>query len=140
MYCSQNSDAEDLFQEILLQLWKAWPGFTASSKVSTWIYQISLNNAITRLRKQKRRPLHTVLSGVQEAVRETATQRLDILFDQELQLAIEGLDKLDKALVMLYLEEKRYKEIAEILGLSENNVGVKINRIKRKLKEKIQRG
>jgi RNA polymerase sigma-70 factor (ECF subfamily) len=139
MYCSDSTDAEDLFQEILLQLWKSWPTFKATSKVSTWIYQVGLNTAITRLRKNSRRPLHLALLPAQDLIGEATTHRLDILFDQELQAAINGLDKLDKALVMLYLDEKSYKEIAEILGLSEVNVGVKINRIKRKLKEKINR-
>jgi RNA polymerase sigma-70 factor (ECF subfamily) len=139
IYCSENTDAEDLYQEILLHLWKAWPGFKATAKVSTWIYQVSLNTAITRLRKNSRRPAHQALSWAQEGIKEVATQRLDILFDQELQAAINGLDKFDKALVILYLEEKSYKEIAEITGLSEGNVGVKINRIKKQLKEKIKR-
>ncbi|MDB5262834.1 MAG: polymerase sigma factor, sigma-70 family [Adhaeribacter sp.] len=139
MYCSDNTDAEDLFQEILLHLWKSWPTFNATAKVSTWIYQVSLNTAITRLRKNSRRPAHKVLSLAQDSIREVPTQRLDILFDKELQDAIDGLDKFDKALVILYLDEKSYKEIAEIMGLTEGNVGVKINRIKKKLKEKIKR-
>ena len=139
MYCSDSTDAEDLFQEILLQLWKAWPTFQAASKVSTWIYRIGLNTAITRLRKNSRRPALEALSLAQQAIGEIPSQRLDILFDQELQAAIDGLHKFDRALVMLYLEEKSYKEIAEIMGLSEGNVGVKINRIKKLLKEKINR-
>lgn len=64
--------------------------------------------------------------------------RLDILFDNELQIAIDGLDRMDKALIMLYLDEKSYKEIAEIMGFTESNVGVKVNRIKTKLKERMR--
>jgi RNA polymerase sigma-70 factor, ECF subfamily len=139
MYCADSTDAEDLFQEILLQLWKSWPTFHATSKVSTWIYRIGLNTAITRLRKNSRRPDLQALSFAQDAIGEIPSQRLDILFDQELQAAINELDKFDRALVMLYLEEKSYKEIGEIMGLSESNVGVKINRIKKQLKEKINR-
>lgn len=137
MYCSDNIEAEDLFQEILLQLWKSWPRFNQNSTVSTWIYKIGLNTAITRLRKKNMKPLHHGLTKAQNNIADASSERLDITFEKELQEAIVGLDKVDKALVMLYLDEKTYKEIAEIMGLSENNVGVKINRIKKKLKTKI---
>ena len=139
MYCTDNTDSEDLFQEIILQLWKSWPGFNSTAKVSTWMYRIGLNTAITRLRKNKRRPSLQALSTGHDAIPEVSPQRLDILFDKELQAAIDKLDKLDRALVMLYLDEKSYREIAEIMGLSEGNVGVKISRIKAKLKEIINR-
>lgn len=139
VYCTDNSDSEDLFQEIILQLWKAWPGFNSASKVSTWMYRIGLNTAITRLRKEKRRPVLQGLSVGHNAIPEASAQRLDILFDKELQAAIDKLDKVDRALVMLYLDEKSYREIAEIMGLSEGNVGVKISRIKVKLKKIINR-
>jgi len=135
MYCSDSTDAEDLFQEILLQLWKAYPQFNKSSKVSTWMYRVGLNTAITRLRKNNRSPSFEELASVHQALPETGVQRLDILFDKDLQEAIDRLDKFDRALLMLYLDEKSYKEIAEIMGLSESNVGVKVNRIKKKLKE-----
>lgn len=138
MYCSDNADVEDLFQEILLQLWKSWPRFNQNSTISTWMYQIGLNTAITRLRKNNRKPLHHGLTKAQNSIAETSSERLDIIFDKALQDAIVGLGKVDKALVMLYLDEKTYKEISEIMGLSENNVGVKINRIKKKLKTKIK--
>lgn len=137
IYCSDNTDAEDLFQEILLQLWRSYPRFNRVSKVSTWMYRIALNTAITRLRKLNRSPRLQELSFIQNSIPEHTPSRLDILFDKELQSAISSLDKLDKALVMLYLDEKSYKEIAEIMNLSESNVGVKINRIKKKLKEKM---
>lgn len=137
MYCTNNVDAEDLFQDILLQLWKAWPSFKGSSKVSTWMYKVSLNTSIIRLRKNSRSPKLQELSFVQHTIPEQESGRMDILFNKELQKAISNLNKLDKALVMLYLDEKTYKEISEIMGMSENNIGVKINRIKKKLKEKM---
>ncbi len=137
IYCTDNNDAEDLFQEIILQLWKSWPTFNSGSKISTWIYRIGLNTAITRLRKNKRQPYFQTLSVMQNAIPDSTSHRIDVLYDNELQFAISQLNKLDKALVMLYLEEKNYKEIAEILGISESNVGVKINRIKKKLRENI---
>jgi RNA polymerase sigma-70 factor (ECF subfamily) len=139
MYCSDSSEAEDLFQEILLQLWKAWPTFQATSKVSTWIYLIGLNTAITKLRKNSRHPSFQAISLAQHAIGEVSSQRLDILFDQKLQAAFDELNKFDRALLMLYLDERSYKEKADIMGLSESNVGVKISRIKKILKEKTNR-
>ena len=118
-----------------MQLWKAYPQFNKTSKVSTWMYRVGLNTAITRLRKNNRSPSFEELASVHQALPETGVQRLDILFDKDLQGAIDRLDKFDRALLMLYLDEKSYKEIAEIMGLSESNVGVKVNRIKKKLKE-----
>ena len=139
MYCADNEDAEDLFQDILFQLWRSWPTFNSAAKLSTWMYRISLNTAITRLRKNKRRPLLKSLSLAQHSIPNDPSERLDILFDEELQDAIASLDKMDRGIVMLYLDEKSYKEIAEIMGLSESNVGVKINRIKEKLRKTINR-
>ena len=137
MYCNDNEDAEDLFQDILFQLWKSWPTFNSDSKVSTWMYRIGLNTAITRLRKNKQKPLFQSLSVSQHSIPNDLSQRLDILFDEELQTAIASLNKIDKGIVMLYLDERSYKEIAEIMGLTESNVGVKINRIKEKLRKTI---
>ncbi len=139
MYCDDNEDAEDLFQDILFQLWKSWPTFNSDSKVSTWMYRIGLNTAITRLRKNKQRPLFQSLTLAQHSIPNDSSQRLDILFDEELQNAIASLNKMDKGIVMLYLDEKSYKEIGEIMGLTESNVGVKINRIKEKLRKTINR-
>lgn len=138
MYCKDNDDVNDLFQDMLLQLWQAWPSFKAQSKLTTWMYRICLNTAIARLRKSNRSPVLQALTLAQYGMPNDAPYRLDILFDTELQTAIDGLDRIDKALIMLYLDEKSYKEIAEIMGLSESNVGVKLNRIKTKLKERIR--
>ncbi len=138
MYCNDHDDSEDLFQEIVLQLWRSYPAFKGDAKVSTWMYRIGLNTAITRLRKNSRKPLTQSLSIEHQNLRDTVPQRIDIEYREELQTAINMLNKLDKALVMLYLDEKSYKEIAEIIGISESNVGVKINRIKKKLQEIIK--
>ncbi len=138
MYCKDNDDVNDLFQDMLLQLWQAWPTFKAQSKLTTWMYRICLNTAIARLRKSNRSPALQALTLAQYGLPNDTTYRLDILFDSELQIAIDGLDRIDKALIMLYLDEKSYKEIAEIMGLSETNVGVKLNRIKTKLKERMR--
>lgn len=138
MYCTDNDDVNDLFQDMLLQLWQAWPSFKAQSKLTTWMYRICLNAAIARLRKSNRSPVLQALTLAQYGMPNDTPYRLDILFDNELQIAIDGLDRIDKALIMLYLDEKSYKEIAEIMGFTESNVGVKINRIKTKLKERMR--
>jgi RNA polymerase sigma-70 factor (ECF subfamily) len=134
MYCDDRDDSEDLFQEIVLQLWKSYSGFKGDAKVSTWMYRVALNTAITRLRKTKRRPDNQRLGNANFNIAEVADNRLDIQFGAELQHAINMLNRFDRALMMLYLDEKRYSEIAEIMGISESNVGVKINRIKNTLK------
>jgi RNA polymerase sigma-70 factor, ECF subfamily len=137
MYCSDSEDADDLFQEILYRLWKGWSSFKGDSKLSTWMYRIALNTSITRLRNKSRQPSFLQLGISHNSIAESQHVRIDITFDKALQQAIDTLDKLDKALVLLYLDEKTYKEIAEIMGMSEGNVGVRINRIKKKLKERL---
>lgn len=138
MYCTNQDDIEDLFQEIALQLWKSYPTFRNDAKVSTWIYRIALNTTISGLRKKgKSRIAFQQLSAIHHNLPENVPKRIDMEWDHELQAAINTLNKFDKSLLMLYLDEKSYKEMAEILEISENSVGVKINRIKKKLKEKL---
>ena len=134
MYCSDPHDSEDLFQEIMLQLWKSYPQFNGLSKFSTWMYRVALNTAITRLRRDKRRPDNRRISDAEKKVPASYAIRMDVEYDQLLQEAIDTLHKFDRALLLLYLDEKSYREIAEIMGLTETNVGVKINRIKQRLK------
>jgi RNA polymerase sigma-70 factor (ECF subfamily) len=138
MYCSDREDSKDLFQEIVLQLWKSYPKFNGTAKISTWMYRLALNIAITRLRKNSRRPGTSPLGDQHLEFPDQKSQRIDIEYGHELQLAIDSLNKFDKALMLLYLDEKSYKEMAEIMELSETNVGVKIGRIKQKLKEKLK--
>ncbi len=135
MYCRNPADAEDLFQEITLQLWRSYPVFNKYAKVSTWMYRLALNTAITRLRKSSIRASWQPLTSRNYNAAQPNEQRLDVEYDQELQKALNTLNKFDKALVLLYLDEKSYKEIAEIMGVTESNIGVKINRIKKKLKQ-----
>jgi RNA polymerase sigma-70 factor, ECF subfamily len=135
MYCNDREDSEDLFQEILLALWKSYPRFDGRSKETTWMYKVGLNVAITSFRKRKKRPEIDRMNSTHYNITISDERRLDIDYDDELQRAINVLTKFDKALLMLYLEEKSYKDIAEIMALSESNVGVKVNRIKKKLQE-----
>ena len=99
------------------------------------MYRVALNTAITRLRKSSKRKDVFPLDDHHYNVPDTGTKRMDIEYDLELQTAIDQLNKFDRALVMLYLDEKSYKEMSEIMEISESNIGVKINRIKQKLKE-----
>lgn len=125
---------KDLFQEITIQLWKAYPKFRGEAKFSTWMYRISLNTAITLYRKSKRRLSTDKLDSVLYKVKsidydDTQEQQLALMYD-----AIKQLNDIEKALVFLYLEDKNYREISETIGISEINARVKMNRIKKKLK------
>ncbi|MEJ7766423.1 MAG: sigma-70 family RNA polymerase sigma factor [Chitinophagaceae bacterium] len=135
MYGVRQSDAEDLFQEIVLQLWRSYPNFNSHSKVTTWMYRVALNTAISRFRKGRNAPEKQPLTALHQNLQDQHTARIDVQYDHALQHAISSLNKFDKALVLLYLDENSYQEMAEILGITETNIGVKINRIKKKLKQ-----
>jgi len=132
---TDNSDAHnDLFQEITIQLWKAYPKFRGDAKFSTWMYRVALNTAITLYRKSKRSVKTQDFEGVSFKI---TSEEYDDTVEQQLKLmysAVKKLNDIDKALVFLYLEDKSYKEIAETLGISEVNSRVKMNRIKEKLR------
>lgn len=140
MFCNVAHDKEDLYQEIILQLWKSWPNFKGNSKLSTWMYRIALNTAISMSAKIKRHkpvqdsPANDVgtLDNDDELVSEE-----DI---QSLHNAISKLSDIERAVILLYLEEKSYEEIAEITGLTKTNVGVRILRIKKKLEVEMKKG
>lgn len=135
-YCSNKNDIEDLAQEIIFQLWKSYSNYNASYKFTTWMYKIALNTAISFYRKVKK--THNTIS-FEEHLIEIADNNEAAINNQNINLLqhfINELKELDKALMILYLEEKTYKEIAEIIGITETNVATKINRIKEKLKQK----
>lgn len=132
---TNNQDAHnDLFQEIAIQLWKAFPKFRGDSKFSTWMYRVGLNTAITLYRKNKRRIITQEFDVIQfkisaEAYDNSEEEQLKLMYQ-----AVHQLNDIDKALVFLFLEDKNYREISETLGISEVNARVKMNRIKTKLK------
>jgi RNA polymerase sigma-70 factor (ECF subfamily) len=132
---TNNQDAHnDLFQEITIQLWKAYPKFRGDAKFSTWMYRVGLNTAITLYRKNKRKIKTQDFEGVQFRIKaeeydDTEESKLKLLYS-----AVQHLNDIEKALVFLYLEDKSYKEISETMGISEVNARVKMNRIKTKLK------
>lgn len=134
MYRRDPDDRKDLFQEIVIQLWKAFPKFRQESKVSTWIYQIALNVAISDFRKESRKPIRVELS---ETFANISDNQYDYTFEEKLKVlyqAIDQLSEVEKAIMMLYFEEKSNEEIAEIIGISQNNVRVKMTRIREKLR------
>jgi RNA polymerase sigma-70 factor (ECF subfamily) len=131
MYRDSREDQEDLFQEIVFQLWKSYPKFRKESKVSTWMYRIALNTAIATFRKNK-----IELEYTESLTNDDHANYTDSLSENEERMyeAIRTLNKADRALIALYLEDYSHREIAEITGITENYVGVKISRIKEKLK------
>ena len=135
-YCRDTEDKKDLVQEIIYQLWKCFENYDSRYKYSTWLFRIALNVSISFCRKENRRkeianPLSKDIFHISEEDTQEKQGNL-----QMLEQFIYELKELDKALMLLYLEEKSHKEIAEIMGISESNVSTKINRIKNALKEK----
>lgn len=139
IYFFQNPNKEDYYQEMLIRLWKSYPGFKNQSKFSTWLYRIALNTAIDIIRKQNIQPKHTELSKEEYNIPENEynieSDKREVLYQ-----AIGHLTDVEKAIIFLYLEDYNYKEIAEIIGISESNAGVKINRIKNQLIKTLKNG
>jgi len=137
-YCRSAADREDLAQEIIIQLWRAFPKYDPGYKASTWVYRIALNVAISFHRKSlKRKEKSTNLneSLVQYHLEsEGSDPRMALLYE-----LIHQLNDLDKAIMLLFLEDYAYKEIAAITGLTETNVASKIRRIKKKLKKRVDK-
>ncbi len=134
IYCDSDDDRKDLFQEIVTQLWKSFPSFRRESKFSTWMYRVALNTAITSFKKSKRRPDQNSLSfEFVQVVDESTSNEIEENIKQ-LHNAINHLTGIEKSIILLFLENKKYEEIAEITGITQNYVRVKMNRIKKKLK------
>jgi RNA polymerase sigma factor (sigma-70 family) len=133
-YCRNRDDRDDLAQEITVQLWRSFDRFDERYRFSTWMYRIALNVAISFYRRESTRTRY-VISDEQhllQATDETETQPEEIRL---LYQFIEGLDPLNKALVLLYLDGNSYQEIAEVLGISETNIATKISRLKKTMKQ-----
>ena len=135
IYTNNQEAHNDLFQEITIQLWKAYPKFRGDSKLSTWMYRIGLNTAITLYRKSKRTVKTQDFDNVLFRIEST---EYDDHEQKQLKLmckAIYQLSDIEKGLIFLYLEDKNYREISNTLGISEVNARVKMNRIKTRLKK-----
>ena len=133
MYTYTAHDQEDLYQEIIIQAWKAYPNFRGEAQFSTWLYRIAINTAINGLQKRSRRIQTSSIEQVDDASIDDAVNEDDLW--HELQQAIEKLNDLEKAVVMLYLDDLSYDEMETILGINEATLRVKMNRIKQKLKK-----
>lgn len=130
-YALSSTDQNDLFQEITIQLWHSIQTFRQESSVSTWIYRISLNTAIKWVRKEQKHSRAEPIENVEFVLmdsRHKSDERLTWLYEE-----IHRLDEIDRSLILLLLDGFSYKEMAGILGITESNVGVKINRIKKQL-------
>lgn len=137
IYTDNAEDHDDLFQEITIQLWKSFPSFKGDAKFSTWMYRVALNTAITLFRKPQKRNAQTIDIDVSSLKIEYEVYEDEEHKLQKMYKAIHELSDVEKALIMMYLEEKPYKEIGEILGITEGNARVKMNRAKNNLKTKI---
>ncbi len=133
VYTDNSADQQDLYQDIVYQLWKSFDSFRNESKISTWMYRVAMNTALTQIRSKKR-------TGHSVSIEKTVLKQTDSYeaqWETRLQLLykhIHRLNVLEKGLMLLLLEGKKYDEIAEITGLSPSNVGTRISRIKQKLK------
>ena len=132
MYCNRDECQKDLFQDILVQLWQSYSSFNGKSKFSTWMYRVALNTAIAQYKRDRKNNEDT-----------TQTIPINIVDDDSynekenqrnlVHKAIAKLNKAEKAIIILYMDDYSYEEIADIAGITVSNVGVKINRIKHKL-------
>jgi RNA polymerase sigma-70 factor (ECF subfamily) len=133
-YTNSQEDFEDYYQEVCLQIWRSKDQFRGDSKWSTWIYRLSLNICLTMIKKKKNNRQHKVsdytIPDNTEDNHAFSDESLNLLYD-----AIKQLSEIDRAVILLYLEERPYKEIGEIIGTSANNIAVRITRIKERLKK-----
>jgi RNA polymerase sigma-70 factor (ECF subfamily) len=134
-YTNTQEDFEDYYQEVCLQIWRSKDKFRGDSAWSTWVYRLSLNVCLTLLKKKKNNHQHFASDYLPP---EVATEDNFAFEDEslnELYDAIRQLSEIDRGVIMLYLEEKSYQEIAEIIGTNPNNIGVRIKRIKERLRK-----
>lgn len=132
MFASSDEPMGDLYQEVVLQLWKAFPRFRGESKMSTWVYRVAMNTCVSNLRHRNVRPQTISLTTT---MNESFSNEQDQENLKELYALISQLNKMERAVILLWLDEKSYEDISEILNISVSNVGVRISRIKEKLKK-----
>ncbi len=137
-YARDEHDRADLAQEIAAQLWRAWPSFDPAQRCSTWMYRIALNVAISFVRGSVRRQRHTV--PFDEAVHDLADGRADMETQAQLRMLrrfVDTLEPLNRALLLLYLDDCSSREIAAVLGMSESNVTTRISRLKQRIRDHV---
>lgn len=133
MYMDTPEDREDLVQEIMIRLWTSYGSFEGRSSFSTWMYRVSVNTAITFLRNEKRKPPTVIaeepfLANKRDEVDSNAEEKLELFYK-----AVKQLNSIEKALIFYFMEGLPHREISQLLGISENNTRVKLNRIKEKI-------
>jgi len=136
LYCPDQADREDLTQDIIYQLWRSAERYSKEYRFSTWMYRVALNTAISFYRADRRRttlPLSPLHLTIEDTADPAGTEK-----PAGLQHCIQGLKEFDRALILLYFEEKTYQEMAEIMGISETNVATRLSRIKEKIKKCMQ--
>ena len=137
VYFHTREDREDNFQEMAYQLWKSLPQLKNKASIGSWIYKVAINTSIVKLKKDKRKDITYELSDVKSE--KNIDDRLGKEEEAALLIkAIRELNEIDRAIMFLYLEERSYEEIAEIIGISSGNVGVRITRAKKSLKERLK--
>ncbi len=135
MYTSNLPDKEDLYQEICLQLWRSFRSYRSESKFSTWLYQVALNTAISSVRKNRRQVETVQLDQTEHFVaRDSEREGMTRMLFK----ALSKLNKVDRAIILLWLEEKEYAEISEVMGISQSAVSVRLVRIRGRLKSIIK--
>lgn len=138
VYFKNKSDREDNLQEIIYQLWKSFPSLKNHKSIGSWIYAVSINTSISRIKKVPREEYRETIPEMSDKStiidEMSKNESLQILLN-----AIYNLDELDKSIMLLYLDENSYDEIAEIIGITKSNVGVRINRAKELLKQNINK-
>ncbi|HEY1170517.1 MAG TPA: sigma-70 family RNA polymerase sigma factor [Verrucomicrobiae bacterium] len=142
VYAWTSADREDLYQEVLFQIWRALPGLETQAHANTWVYRVALNTVISHVRKTTANKRDSVPMA-QDEIRETIEKRQSAVSEQNLQIerlydAIGKLDKVERALITLFLEDLSYAEIADVLGLNTSHVGVMLHRAKKKLSQLMQ--
>jgi len=140
LYANNTDDRKDLGQDIICQLWKSYKSFRGESKFTTWMYKVALNTALLNLRRHRVRVRIESLKEHHTDVPAEAEEKEKYGHINRLYEAINQLGKLDRAIIMLYLEQLSYKEISEVIGISKSNVSVRLARIKKKLKELLSGG
>lgn len=133
LYATKSAPLNDLYQEAVLNIWRAFPKFRKECKISTWIYRVTLNTCISFMRKERNVPEIVTLTRESEWMTDEKDEFKEML--RELYRLISKLGQLDKSIILLYLEDKSYEEIAEITGLTVSNVATKLSRIKDKLRK-----
>ncbi|WP_149275814.1 sigma-70 family RNA polymerase sigma factor [Pareuzebyella sediminis] len=136
IYTDQYADQQDLYQEIVYQLWKSFDSFNGKSKISTWIYKVALNTSLMHIKRKTKHPKPITIPDI---LLKTEDKK-DTLMDDRIALLYKQIKKLnegEKAIIFLFLEGKKHKEIAAITGFTTSNVGTQISRIKQKLKTEI---